>query len=311
MSCLTLNHPVHTLDNQLLLSPGVELTPESLEGLIEAGKGTSLETRPLLQYGSVREHLLEFLRLHHYRVIFPGHIISSLLEDMERVVLPVPVLESFEYFREHDYYTYRHSLMVFALSTLLAKDLLPDSRARVRLAATGPTHDMGKMCVPLEILKKSSPLTREEHDFLDHHAKAGYALLSWYFQDARHLAPTVARDHHERRDGSGHPRGTQQRDLLTEIIAVCDIYDALISPRPYRPTSYDNRTALEELTTMAEKGVIGWDVVKALVSHNRKVKVLFSECEISGEKRGKPPEGNVYGVISEEEEEAGKEDDSP
>jgi HD-GYP domain-containing protein (c-di-GMP phosphodiesterase class II) len=222
---------------------------------------------------------------------------------MGRVVLPVPVLESFEYFREHDFYTYHHSLMVFALSTLLAKDLLPDTRARVRLAATGPTHDMGKICVPLEILRKSSPLTRAEHDFLDHHTKAGHVLLSYYFQDARHLAPAVARDHHERKDGSGHPCGTEQRDLLVEIIAVCDIYDALISPRPYRPTSYDNRTALEELTRLAERNVIGWDVVKALVGHSRRVKVQFSECQISKEKRGSPPEGNVYGVISEGEEE--------
>jgi HD-GYP domain-containing protein (c-di-GMP phosphodiesterase class II) len=47
---------------------------------------------------------------------------------------------------------------------------------------------------------------------------------------------------------------------MVEIIVACDVYDALVSPRPYRPVSYDNRTALEEIINMAEKNQIGWEV---------------------------------------------------
>jgi len=76
------------------------------------------------------------------------------------------------------------------------------------------------------------------------------------------------------------------KDRMIEIISVCDIYDALLSPRPHRPIPYDNRTALEEITEMAEKGKIGWEVVQALVSYSRKDKPSFQECKVSVEKRG-------------------------
>jgi HD-GYP domain-containing protein (c-di-GMP phosphodiesterase class II) len=191
--------------------------------------------------------------------------------------------------------------MVFALSTILAKDFFPDPEDRMSLVQTSPTHDIGKICVPLEILKKSDPLSRAELSILEHHAAAGYVLLSYYYRDTRNLTVKVARDHHERIDNSGYPRGISLSDKMIEIIAVCDVYDALISSRPYRVISYDNRTALEEITTMAEKGKFSWDVVKALVAHNRKSKPHLSETTVSLEKRGTPPPDNLYGVIKEEE----------
>jgi HD-GYP domain-containing protein (c-di-GMP phosphodiesterase class II) len=146
-------------------------------------------------------------------------------------------------------------------------------------------------------LKKTTPLTRREKKIVEHHAAAGYVLLSYYLKDSNDLSAIVARDHHERKDGTGQPRGIRLDDLMVEIVAVSDVYDALISPRPYRPVSYDNRTALEEITGMAERGEIGWDVVKALVAHNRKSKPDFRESSVSGEKRGTPPPGNVHGIV--------------
>jgi HD-GYP domain-containing protein (c-di-GMP phosphodiesterase class II) len=227
--------------------------------------------------------------------------INDILNILEAVHLSIPVLQSLDYFKQHDFYTYAHILMVFALATLLAKDLIPDYEECIRLSATGPTHDIGKICVPLHILKKTTPLTKTERGFIEHHAAAGYVLLSYYYKDIQHLACEVALDHHERRDGSGYPRGIPLKDPLVEIIAVSDIYDALIIPRPYRFTAYDNRAALEEITKMAEQNKIRWDVVKALVAHNRKSKAHYREIIISAEKRGTPPLGNVYGIIAEEE----------
>jgi len=190
--------------------------------------------------------------------------------------------------------------MVFALSALLAKDLIPDYDERIHLSATGPTHDTGKVCVPLHILKKTTPLTRTERSFLEHHVAAGCVLLSYYYKNTAHLACKVALDHHERRDGSGYPRGILLKDPLVEIIAVSDIYDALIMPRPYRSGAYDNRTALEEITEMGKQNKIGWDVAKALIAHNRKSHPDYREVTASAEKRGTPPSYNVYGVVAEE-----------
>lgn len=82
-----------------------------------------------------------------------------------------------------------------------------------------------------------------------------------------------------------------------DIMAVCDIFDALITDRPYRSAAYVNLTAIEELTETGENNVLNPDVIKALVSINRKEKHHFSDCEVSHEKRGHPPLFNNYGLI--------------
>ena len=300
---LKLQHPIRTLDNQLLFPPGTLLTKEMLDAVINSHMPYSYQTHPLLLYGSIKEDCLNFLSNPPYEIIFSDKKeVNDLLNILETVHLSIPILQSLDYFRQHDFYTYDHVLMVFALSTLLAKDLIPDYQECIQLSATGPTHDIGKICVPLFILKKTTPLTRTEQGFIEHHAGAGYVLLGYYYKDTQHLACKVALDHHERRDSSGYPRGIPLKDPLVEIIAVSDIYDALIKPRPYRSTAYDNRAALEEITEMAEQKKIGWDVVRALIAHNRKSKPHFRDTKISAEKRGTPPSYNVYGIIAEEEE---------
>jgi HD-GYP domain-containing protein (c-di-GMP phosphodiesterase class II) len=301
MPGLTLQYPIRTLDNQLLLPAGTLLTEEALDALIDSHRAGSYQTCPLLLYSSVRDDCLNFLSVPPYATIFrEKKQIDDLLKLLETVHFSIPILQSLDYFKQHDFYTYTHVLMVFALSTLLAKDLIRDDEECIRLTATGPTHDMGKMCVPLHILKKTTPLTKTERGFLEHHAAAGYVLLSYYYKNCRHLACTVALDHHERRDRSGYPRGILLEDPLVEIIAVSDIYDALIMPRPYRSEAYDNRTALEEITEMAKQKKIRWNVVKAVISHNRASHPRYREVTLSAEKRGIPPSNNVYGVVAEE-----------
>ena len=211
--------------------------------------------------------------------------------------MPEPVLESFYHFRELDFYTYRHTLLVFALSILIARELIDDRAALLQEVMVGPTHDIGKLSVPLEILTKQTPLTKAEHAHLRHHALAGYTLLAYYYQDPGILAAEVARDHHERKDGSGYPLGVSIDNLTVDIIMVSDVYDALISPRPYRPVSYDNRTALEELTRQADAGIISETVARVLVALSRRSQPHFSQCEVSKEQRGIPPSKNLYGVI--------------
>jgi len=300
MPNLTLMHAVHTVDNTVLLPAGTTLTPAVLTEVVASSPGHS-RTYSLLDFSSVKKDILEFISVAPYVNIFSNQAeIAEVFTVMDEVRLSAPLLESMEYFREKDFHTYRHILMVFALSTLVARDLIDDEEARLKLAATGPTHDIGKICVPLPILGKVTPLTRAERQVVQHHTMAGYVLLSYYLGDGDSFAAVVARDHHERRNGVGHPRGIRQSDLMIEIIAVCDVYDALISPRPYRPVSYDNRTALEEITRMAEDGEIGWEVVKALVAYNRKGRPSLKEGMISIKKRGTPPAGNVYGILADD-----------
>lgn len=301
MSDLRLDYPVYTQDGTVLLPADTVLSEESLEAVILSNHTKSYETCSLMEYGTIREDLLHLFRRPTYEVIFSDQKqTATLIHIMEHVHLILPVLQSLDYFKEKDFYTYSHILSVFALTTLLAGELVEDYSDMIKEAAAGPTHDIGKICVPLSILKKSEPLTKKEMALLQHHSAAGYALLSYYLRDPRSLAARVARDHHERRDGSGYPGGLPLTDRLVEIIAVCDVYDALISSRPYRPVSYDNRTALEEITTMAETGKLDWEAVQALVAYNRKDRPQIRECKVSTVKRGTPPPGNIYGVTVEE-----------
>ncbi len=285
----------------MLLAADTELSPQSIDELIFSNRAAAYEKRPILRHGTVKQDLLNFLNHHPYNAIFTDQEkISSIFTVMEKVSLAAPLLQSLDYFRQNDDYTYRHLIVVFALSTLLAKDLIQDYDRQIQSIATGPFHDIGKTCVPLNVLKKITPLTQCERKMLMHHTAAGYVLSSYYLRDSLDITAVVARDHHERRDGSGHPRGACIDELVVEIVSVCDVYDALLSPRPYRPVSFDNRTALEVITEMAEKNQVRWEVVRALVDHNRKDSSR-AERPISLDKRGTPPSQNVYGKVSEED----------
>jgi HD-GYP domain-containing protein (c-di-GMP phosphodiesterase class II) len=207
------------------------------------------------------------------------------------------LFEFLEYFEKNDFYTYRHSLLVYALSVQIARMVEGPAGARL-MSAIGPTHDFGKTGVPHPILVKSTPLTAAERARLEHHAVAGYLLLGYYQGREGDIASAIARDHHERRDGSGYPAGRKRISREVEIVAAADIYDALISPRPYRRHSYDNRTALEELTAMGDGGRIRLDLIQALVALNRRSPADYRTVGISREKRGRPPADNCHGVLA-------------
>jgi len=299
LSSLFVDYPVYTLDKKLLLPGNTHIGRKTLDSIISSNNRNPYKTYSLFNYGSVKHDFLNFLSTPNYQVIFADQgKKKTVLAVLEKVRLISPVLESFDYFKKYDVDTYRHILTVFALSTLLAMDLLTHKKDLLKEYLAGPTHDFGKICVPLGILKKTSPLTKKEKSILEHHAVAGYILLSYYYRDRNNFYAKVARDHHERKNGSGYPRRLKLKDRMIEIVAVSDVYDALISPRPYRPTSYDNRSALEEICTLSEKKQLSWKVVKALIALNRSAKPHYKNCEISREKRGIPPPKNLYGIIA-------------
>jgi putative nucleotidyltransferase with HDIG domain len=135
---------------------------------------------------------------------------------------------------ERDEYTEVHTRRVALRAVQVGEELgLTPERLRV-LAAGGLLHDMGKLSVPDEILKKPASLSDEEYDVVKRHSEWGDELLArlGFPREIRRLV----RDHHERLDGSGYPFGAygDQLDLETRIIGACDVYDALISPRVYR-----------------------------------------------------------------------------
>jgi HD-GYP domain-containing protein (c-di-GMP phosphodiesterase class II) len=107
-------------------------------------------------------------------------------------------------------------------------------------------HDIGKLSVPDSVLKKPAQLTEDEFAVIQRHPEWGEHLVSGLGGFTAAVRRLV-RDHHERLDGSGYPRGlgAGQLELDTRVLAVCDVYDALISARVYREAwSHEEALAL-------------------------------------------------------------------
>ncbi|MBJ7312238.1 HD-GYP domain-containing protein [Rugamonas sp. CCM 8940] len=134
-----------------------------------------------------------------------------------------------------DDYTYMHSVAVCALMIALARELkLGDDQVR-EAGLAGLLHDVGKMAIPLAILNKPGRLTEDEFDVVRTHPMEGYRMLL-ASMDIGAAALDVCMHHHEKMDGGGYPLGLkgEQISLLARMGAICDIYDAVTSNRPYK-----------------------------------------------------------------------------
>ncbi len=111
------------------------------------------------------------------------------------------------------------------------------------LAKSAPLHDIGKVGIPDHILLKPGKLTADEFEIMKTHAELGYLAIEQAERDSERtieflaLAKQIARHHHEKWDGSGYPMGLAGDDIPTSarLMALADVFDALISARAYKP----------------------------------------------------------------------------
>ncbi len=133
-----------------------------------------------------------------------------------------------------DHYTSGHSERVARIAVRLAKELGMPASQRGDLYLMGLLHDVGKIGIDDEVLKKSGPLTPDERRLIQSHVAIGVKILS-DLKKLRHLLPGVA-SHHESFDGSGYPEKLAGENIpfVARILAVADSFDAMSSCRPYR-----------------------------------------------------------------------------
>ena len=134
-----------------------------------------------------------------------------------------------------DDYTYMHSVAVCALMVALARQMGLDEALTRELGMAGLLHDLGKALMPMTVLNKPGKLTDEEFAIVRQHPQEGYKILI-EGSGAGEIPLDVVLHHHEKMDGSGYPQrlGGDEISLYAKMGAVCDVYDAITSNRPYK-----------------------------------------------------------------------------
>ncbi len=155
-----------------------------------------------------------------------------------------------------DPYTEGHCERLAQNASSLGKYFGLDAESIVALRRGGYLHDLGKIAIPDEILKKGSNLTAEEWAIMKQHPATGEKICQ-PLKSLRLVLPII-RNHHEHSDGSGYPDGLRKDEipLLPRILQVVDVYDALRTARPYKPALGHEQAAL----TMRQEARSGlWD----------------------------------------------------
>ena len=159
-----------------------------------------------------------------------------LVDDITQSVFRNPgALVSLARLKTQDDYSYMHSVAVCALMVSLSQQLGLDEAACRDAGLAGLLHDLGKAAMPLEILNKPAKLTEAEFAVIRSHPQRGWQMLH-DGKGTSALAMDVCLHHHERMDGRGYPHGLPGDQLSTfaRMGAVCDVYDAITSNRPYK-----------------------------------------------------------------------------
>lgn len=140
-----------------------------------------------------------------------------------------------------DKWTGLHINKISRYCAVIGRGIGLSSHKNTLLFQTAPMHDIGKIGISDQILLKPSRLTTNEFKLMQTHSRIGAQLLSGYDSELLRVAKNIALTHHEKWDGSGYPRGMRGKDipLAGRITAICDVFDALTSSRPYkRPWSF-------------------------------------------------------------------------
>ena len=156
------------------------------------------------------------------------NILEELRESEELLTLLADVYT-------YDDYIFIHSFNVTLYTLALGMELKLQKKQLEILGLGAILHDVGKMLVPVEILRKPGKLTEEEFLQIQKHAEYGFQLIKGVYTISLIVA-NCAYQHHERLDGSGYPRGAKGDEIhyYGKIIAVADVFDAVTSNRVYR-----------------------------------------------------------------------------
>lgn len=244
--------PVLGPAGEILLHPGVKMTEKYIERLEKLGIGGAYVNDPISEDLEIVGAVSDELRAHAVKSISslysgvsqnsgrnPRAEYREILQTAEQIVDEIiskgeTMLNIFD-LKVYDSYTFFHCVNVTVLSVVIGIGMGLERDTLVDLAYAALFHDIGKVFISPSIINKPGRLTDEEFAIVKKHPADGYEYIK-----KRYLTPELTArgvlDHHERIDGTGYPewkRGTEITEF-GRIIAIADVYDALVSDRPYR-----------------------------------------------------------------------------
>ncbi len=166
--------------------------------------------------------------------------------------------------KEYENLTYCHSVNVAILSVLLGAQLHLDDDAISALAEAALLHDIGKTRVPLDIVRKPGALNKRERKLIEAHTLFGAEILAQTAGLGR-LTPVVALEHHRTVNGGGYPElGREKPHIMSQIVSVADVYEAITGARSYQEPTPPERACLvlarlagDQLNTALVKAFVG------------------------------------------------------
>jgi putative nucleotidyltransferase with HDIG domain len=167
--------------------------------------------------------------------------------DYQRVLITMNLLGAVE---DSDY-TQQHSLRVGRLVKLVAQELGLDLKTANLVTRASYYHDVGKIKISKDILFKSGKLTEGERKIIQRHPKDGADILRSLGMNSE---ADIVEQHHEKLNGNGYPLGLKGSDFngLSQILAIVDVYDAMIADRPYRK-GFESKSVLVHMYSRAGK----------------------------------------------------------
>ncbi|MDD2510798.1 MAG: HD-GYP domain-containing protein [Syntrophomonas sp.] len=251
-------------EERVLLHAGVELNEKYIHGLQKAGV-MSVYIRDELfdESDAVSDIISEKTRLKAIRTLKESfnllekkhqlnlHAVKNTVDEIIDEIIANPnTLVSLTDIRSFDDYTYAHSVNVGVLSIMSGVSLNYERSQLKELGVGALLHDIGKIKINKNILNKPDDLSREEFAEIKQHAGLGFDILRKH-NVLSLLSAHIAFQHHERWDGQGYPRQLSGEEIheYARIVAVADVYDALVADRPYRP-AYSVTQAISILKRM-------------------------------------------------------------
>ena len=197
----------------------------------KSGHTNLLYVKGCQELNETDSHLIDIF-LSNVAIAFENLYLDKEIQDTQKEVITTlgEVVEN----RSHE--AGNHVKRVGFFTYLLAKRLGLEEEEAMRLKTAAPMHDVGKIAISDSILMKEGKLTDDEFSIMKKHAYIGYEILNKSPRELMKCAALVARDHHEKFDGSGYPNEVSGEDisLYGRIVAVADVFDALSHKRCYK-----------------------------------------------------------------------------